>query len=226
MSTAEPLGFLLLGQPDLAEALMRALALKGELPSYSGNTFDPSVQVDDLTQYEYQYLRRMVRVMAGAGVSAVAAQVPFIGLVPTAGVNRALAVIERVIISNPHTAAVTATFGMTEPAIGISAPAAGTPHLPIDDRASRSDAFQYSPQFAISSGTNVGSVFPGGFGVAQVSLAPNASIVVEVGAVMTGRKNPATGAFSGFYVGHGTVNAPLLADFVWRERQILASEAL
>jgi hypothetical protein len=220
------LGELLIGQPEITERLMRALALKGDLPSYLGAELLPTVAVENLLQPEYAYLRRELRLGAGTSTAAVAAQFGWIGLVPKPG-TRALAVIEKVIIVNSAAAVNVISFGLTAPAIGISQPVAGTAHLPLDDRAPRTDSFTLNPQFAIASGTNVGGVFPGGLSQMRVDLPAGGILTIDnPGAVLTGKLVKDTGEFVGFYVGSNLANVTMSASFIWRERNILASEQL
>jgi hypothetical protein len=216
------LAHLLLGQPDLAEQYMRALALKGELPSYTGGEFDPSITVADLTDPEYLWLRRVARLSQGVTIAAVAAQFSQAGFTAIAGANRVLAVIESLIITNSTAGGLTFMVD-SQPVATLAAAAANTPKSALDDRAIPFNALQPTPNFGWVTATAAAEIT--GLGRIIVAIPSNTTIILPLNWVFTARTVLNTPAPSSLLVQCGTVNNAFHAAVVWRERALLASEA-
>lgn len=209
------LAHLLLGQPDLAELLMRGLALKGALPSFSGSEFQPVVTALDLTDPEYDYLRRLSRYQGGASVAAVAAQFTYVVLGrANFGARDMIAAVQQIVIANNNAAALGASIYVTDNnALGVG----GGQNLQMDDRLSTRSAF------TIGSGTLAANVSGGLFGVLNVTIPANSTLVLPVDYVLTNR-NGATDIPFQLWVQSNAVNVQMAVTFVWKERAALPSE--
>jgi hypothetical protein len=107
---AEPL--LPVGVPEYQERLMRALDIKGDIPQELRAQLQPVFVAEDFTQPEFFWLKRGRSFQCFSGVAAVAGQNPVVELQAVTGNPDVLAVIDRIIISNPGAAAITVRFGL------------------------------------------------------------------------------------------------------------------
>lgn len=201
---------------------MRALALKGELPSYTGGEFDPSITVLDLTDPEYAWLRRVTRLSQGIGLPAVAAQFSQAAFAPVATAARVLAVVEAIIITNPNGAGMGVQFD-SQPVATIGA-AAAVPKSSLDDRAIPFNQLQPTPAFGWVGATAAASIT--GLGSIVVALPAFSSLLIPLNWVFTNRVVLSTPAPSHLIVSSRVVNLELHVAAIWRERPLLASEAL
>jgi len=220
------LGHLLLGQPDLAEQYMRALSLKGELPSYTGSEIEPSVTLLDLTNPEYLWLRRTTRYQQTKQIGPVGAQFSQIIFAPVANAARVIAVLEKVIFSNSQAATVQNIMwdSITDAITGF-APAA-IPKSALDDRAVPFGQLQAGSSFGLIAQTAGAAKIPVTGGAAWLSLPASSSFVLDINAVYTARSVISTPAPLYFIAEAQAVNVALTATFIWRERGMLASESL
>lgn len=219
------LGHLLLGQPDLAEGYMRALALKGNLPSYTGADFEPSITVLDLRDAEYLWLRRTVRCSQGIVLPAVAAQFSQAVFAPVAIGQKNMAVVESLILTNSGGAGTTIIVD-SQP-LAAAPVAANVPKSALDDRAIPSigaGQLQPTPSYGWVDRTAAGAI--SGLGAMVMALPATSTLVLPLGWVFTGKQVISTPAPSYLIVQCGTVNVSIHAAAVWRERPLLASEAL
>lgn len=214
------LAHLLLGQPDLAEQYMRALALKGQLPAYTGAQFEPSITVLDLRDPEYLWLRRTTRLSQGIVLAAVAAQFSQAAFLPIAGAARAIAVVEQLILTN-STATATTVFVDSQPVSGLTA-APGVPKSALDDRALPFNQLQPTPSFGWLSATAAAAIV--GTGAMLIGLPAGSSVILQGGWVFTARVPNTIPAPSALLVSCGTVNQSIHAAAIWRERAMAASE--
>lgn len=218
------LAHLLLGQPDLAEALMRSLGLKGALPQYIESEFNASISALDLADPEYLWLRRTQRYQQTLQVGPVAAQFSQIVFAPVAGAPRTLAVLEKVIITNSQAAAAqNFIWDFYVDAVTGFAPAA-IPKSGFDDRGWPFNTGQPVPAFGLINATGAAAKVVIGGGSGWISLPASTSFVLDVAGVFTARSITNTPAPLFFAVAAQAVNLPLTATFIWRERAMLASE--
>jgi hypothetical protein len=216
------LAHLLLGQPDLSEALMRGLALKGSLPQYITGELEPSVTVADLTGPEYYWLRRTTRLCQGLSFAGTAAQFSGIAFAPVANAGRSLAVLERVIIANSAGVAQSYFFDFfTNSLVGA---AAGTPKPTLDDRAMPFNVGQPVPAFGLVNATSAAGII-GAAGNQVITVAVNQNFELVLNAVFTNRQVNTTPSPMLFMLQGAAVNQALTATFFWRERALLATEA-
>lgn len=83
-------------QPDHGQLCFRALGMAGPLPQYLNPEMQLTVQIEDLTAPEYQWLRRTRRVTAGFSVPAVAGQRGYVQVDASVTSPTGLVVLERV----------------------------------------------------------------------------------------------------------------------------------
>lgn len=213
------LGHLLLGQPDLAEQFMRALALKGQLPSYLGAEFEPSITVLDLGRIEYAYLRREQVFQGGALQGALAANFNYItlGLIAT---GRGVCVVDQIVLLNTSAAAQRFAIYLNQNAtIG----SAGTLVSARDDRVSKGTPAR-SGIFGVGATQDPADVAAGLFGVVNVLVPAGQTAIFPCGYVLTGNNDPSNGQPIRLTVQTTTVNLSSAAYFNWRERAGVASE--
>jgi hypothetical protein len=217
------LAHLLLGQPDIAEQYMRALALKGQLPSYTGGEFEPSITVLDLTQPEFLWLRRIVRVQQSVSLTATAAQFSQIALAPIAGAARVMAVVEKLIITNTTAGALHYFVDFLPNSLVAAAP--NVPKSAMDDRAIPFNApLQTQVSLGIVNATAAAAII--GSGGILVATAANTTVVLDLNAIFTARLVNTTPSPSLLMVQGTALNLPLQVSFIWRERTLLATESL
>jgi hypothetical protein len=211
--TAPELGYLLLGQPDLSELLMRALQLKGNLPQYLEGEISPSVTLFDLTATDYLWLRRQSRWRIGATQAAVAAQFAIFAFGTNVADRSVLALLEGITFDNTTAGPLTFQYGISlAGAGGVAFAGAG---VFCDDR-QQSTAAQYR------GGVGTNAAAPLGGNPPSIIVPANSSVYLPLGDVLTARDN---GVFTSVFIAQGAaVNTPLRVSLVWRERALLASE--
>jgi hypothetical protein len=211
------LAHLLLGQPDLSEQYMRALALKGSLPSYSGGEFLPSIQTLDLAEPQYDYLRRFSRFQGGARTTPVAAQFNyvFLGRNAVQGTRDMLAHVYKVIFSNFSASAVGFLMWMAaDTLLGVGSGQA----VMMDDRLTTTRS-----GFTIGNLQTATNVSSGIFGLIEVQLPANTSFVLDIDYVLTNTYSAAN--FPNVLATQtDVVNVDTRVVFLWRERAALPSE--
>lgn len=219
----EGLAHLLLGQPDVSERLMRALALKGALPQFLSREYDGSVTVEDLTAPEYDYLRRFQRFQAGGVVTAVAAQFGQAVLGRNGAGNRgALAVVDKVVIVNLDAAVRSFYVGMLQNGAGIG-PGAGN-ELMADDRVNQNaTAVGTRSLFTCGFGSNAADFHTAGH--IPISIQAGATVILDVRYILTGVADAGAVNPRLLFVGHSSVNVAFGFGFFWKERAMLATEA-
>lgn len=220
----------LVGQPDLAALLMRAYELKGDLPDVIDGSFQSIIAVDSMLQPEYQALRRMPLLQGGVFVGAVAAQFSYALLTTRGGIaataTRILAVVEKVLVSNPTAANQSYIMMINADNPGGAGPASN----PRDDRFSGAvSGSAFESAYGVAFGNN--ALSPAGPIVAgrtlRFTIPPGGNIQIEGPWVLTNRLDPGGSGFSlALAITPSLVNLPLEANFFWRERQILQSELL
>ena len=215
------LAHLLLGQPDLAEQYMRALGLKGGLPSYSGAEFEPSITVLDLTAEEFLNLRRIQRFYRGIRLAAVAGQLSQCAYRPYDNAPRSIITTERLWISNPTAAPYDVQIGFGNPGTTVPNPGA-TPIASLDDRSWPFGAACASQLYPV----NVTSATPIAAATADltVRVPANTGIQIPFVCVMTARVLTATPNVGMLFVECLTANAAMDVGLEWRERTAIAPE--
>lgn len=215
---------LLLGNPELSEQLSRGLSLKGALPQYLGSEFEPSVTIEDFTRGEFDYLRRRTRLHQGITVAALAANFSSVCFEPQNTVtSRVMAVVQKVVISNPNAAAICAMLALGPPSVA-TVQAANVGSNPSDDRLLPAAAGGIVPAyFPIANQSAVGAL--SGFGGLLFDLPANSSIVVDGPFVLTNKSPVNASTFAALMVAPIAVNQGIRASFIWTERSVLPSEA-
>jgi hypothetical protein len=209
---------LLLGQPDLAEQYMRALALKGQLPSYSGGEFIPTVQSLDLAEPQYDYLRRFSRFQGGARLTALAANFNyvFLGRNAVSGVRDMLAHVSQIILTNFQAAAATGflIYIGADTLLGVGSGQS----IMMDDRlVTTRSGFTIG---SLQSGTNVSS---GLFGLLEVMVPAASSLVLDLDYILSNTYSAA--AFPNVLISQTNAqNVDTRTTFIWRERVALTTE--
>lgn len=216
------LAHLLLGQPNLSESLMRALALKGALPEYLAREFQASVNLLDLTTREFQYLRRVNSWLAGINQVAVVGEFGIAVLGPRATQGReAIAVVDSVMIENTSGGSASFRYGLIRNNnVGSAAPTSNG--IPLDDRIGPLSGTPFpNPIFGVGGGSQVAD--PAITFAGHVSLPVSSSIELNVSAVLTGLMTT-TGLRTYFGVWATSPNIAFACNFRWRERELLPSE--
>lgn len=226
MPRAPGIGHLLVGQPDVAERMMRGLALKGTLPQYIDGDYDPMVVVEDLTAEEFGWCRRFIPWQAAIGQAAGGAGVfSLCVLGPKASQGRtALAVVDEIVISNLNAGAVQYRYGIIPTSASGSAGAISGV-APVDDRTLNNVPAGQNGLFAVGGGQN--AVDPITLSPANAGLCvllPNTSIILNQKWVLSGAVN--TGGNQQYLAIWTTVaNLSVNVGFRWRERALMATEA-
>jgi len=212
----------LLGQPGIAERLIRALGIKGQAPATLQPEFNSSVTVEDLTAAEFVWLRRGNRFIGSATVNAVAAQLAFVLFGPpfaSAGRRDILAQTEAIFVINSGAAAQTFSVGLSsEQGFPIVAGTAGV----SDDRCGITDSSRapFCNFFGGNSAAppNINGGFP-------IFLPAGSMQVLPVNFTLTGKLINTTGPSPhALQVVAVAVNTPLTVGIMWRERDMLTAE--
>lgn len=219
MRPGQGLAHLLIGQPEIAERIMRALSLKGALPQYLDEEFQATMLAEDFTKQEYSYLRRETLWGAGLFAPAVAAETALAVVGPRNNSFRTtLIVVESVLIQNQNGVATSFRYGLIDTAHSGSA-AATSDGSPRDDRsakATRSFA-------AVGVGSNAAAITT--FSNSQFVILPaSGSILIPGPWIISNGEGPAAGSQVNFAVWGTVVNQTVQCAFQWHERTMLASE--
>lgn len=200
-------GLLDQNQQDYSTQVGRALGIQGSVPGHVDPTVGVGIQVDDLREVEFQYLRRCIPAYYGSTVAAVAAQFGFSSI---RGGNGNLTIVEKCIINNTSAAALVFNCGiMAAFPNGVGA-VAGTA------RDSRFGVGVLNTLAQVRGGNDVAPVAPAlPF---QVAVPAGQSVCLEPGIVLS-----SSGAF--FSIIAGTVNLAFSVAWFWRERAQLLTEA-
>jgi hypothetical protein len=192
---------------------MRSLALKGALPQFLNGEYQAGINLLDLTDPEYQYLRRFQRFQGGAAVGAVAAQYSYVAIGRNGSSRDMIAVVEKIVIANIGAANQQFYIYLTgNPLFG---PGSGL-NLPTDDRSPSNSGFTIG---TFNSATDISSAL---FGVCRVCLNVYQTITLDTPYILT---NALTGGnLSLLYVQTQALNSPLAVTFYWRERAVVAGE--
>lgn len=225
MTRTPGVGHLLVGQPDVAERMMRALALKGTLPQYIDGDYDPVAIVEDLTAREFDYLRRFIPWSATFGAVAGGAGVwSLVGIGPKTTQGRsAIAVVDRVWILNQTAGALSYRLGLF-PTTATGSLLAATGVAPIDDRVLNNVPAGQNGLFAGGGGQNAvdpSTLIPGSTLV--FSVPAGATLEVVGPWILTGAVNTA-GAQHYLAITPTLANTQVTASFYWRERALMATE--
>ena len=214
-----PGGQFLLGYAEYAEAVMRTLGLKGDLPREIQPSFGLGVQLLDLEGPEFQYLKRSVLWESGGTQLGVAGEFGVFGLGGRAGATtrETLAIIEKVTISNIFAGVSTFTVGVDWVATATFAAGFNRTSYPRDDRA----ALVSTSAFA--TGTDSDAAVLAGVSHYPVSLAANEVFTLNGPWVISNKAN-AAGLASVFLVQCGIVNQGFRVGMMWRERQLHDTE--
>jgi hypothetical protein len=206
-------GYLVLGQPELAEQAMRSMELKGDLPQLIDPRFSLGITVADWTLPEYWWARRGRLHSISNSIALVAAQFSQAVLgVPAA--NPTIAVIEKLMISNPGAAALGFVFGLAD-----VAPAIGFAGLANGQRDTR--GYDSSSGLLQQSGNNVATLNTSN-AAHSVFIQAGDTMVLDIPFVLTNKLN-AAGRVPYFFL-QSTLAQPLMYSVSWRERALLDSE--
>lgn len=213
------LGERLIGQPDLAERERRALAVKGEMPSRIEAQQSGSLTIEDLTRFEFWWLRRGLSFLRGGTQGAVAAQSSIFSLSKTAA-SLTLAIVDQIIFGNPTAAALEFKFGLsvTNP-IGTNTMLDGAP---LDCRQQSTNLLLPSALQIFAGNTAAGPL--GNFGVPSVIVPPNSSLVLPTAYVISDSLARQTGGQMTLFVQAVTLNVAASCFFRWYERAQLSTE--
>lgn len=214
-----PGGQFLLGYAEYAEAVMRTLGLKGDLPREIQTSFGLGVQLLDLEGPEFQYLKRSVLWESGGTVSAVAAENGIFALGGRAGATsrEVLCVVEKVLITNLAAAVQTFTLGVDWISLATFPAGLNRTSWPRDDRA----ALVSSSAFATGTDTTPGALL----GSSHFIITLNANERAEIfGPWVLSNKPNSAGLPSVFAVEGSVVNQSFRCGVFWRERQLHDTE--
>ena len=214
-----PGGQFLLGYAEYAEAVMRALGLKGDLPRDIQTSFGLSLQLLDLEGPEFQYLKRSVLWESGGTQAAVAGEFGVLALGGRAGATtrETLAVVEKCTISNFGAAAAAFTVGVDWASTATFAGGLNRTSYPRDDRA----ALVATSAFATGTDSDAAQLI----GPSHYPMQLAAGQVVEIqGPWIISNKPNAAGLPSLFLVQCAVVNTAFRAGIFWRERQMHDTE--
>lgn len=214
-----PGGQFLLGYAEYAEAVMRSLGLKGDLPREIQTSFGLGVQLLNLEAPEFLYLKRSVLWESGGTVSAVAAENGIFALGGRAGSSsrEVLAIVDKIIITNIAAAAQTFAVGVDWFSLATFPAGLNRTSYPRDDRA----ALVSSSAFATGTDTTAGALM--GSSHTIVTLQTNERIQIDGPWVLSNKPN-AAGLASVFACEGSVVNQGFRAAVFWTERQLHDTE--
>lgn len=209
---------LLLNAPQIAEAIMRAFGLKGDLPRPVRGEYQLIAKVADLTLPEYAWLQRASLWNRGSSQSAVAGEFPIFSFATrvAAQSRSVMAIVDQVLITNNAAAAQTFLVGVSINGSGIADP--GSANLPRDDRIFTTGA---QSSFAVGNGTNPVNPLVG-LGAMQFDIPAGGTFMVPGPWILTNNSN-AVFRTNLLVVGN-TVNTSARCTFWWRERLCIDSE--
>lgn len=199
---------------------MRALALKGQLPQYLDPEFQASINLADLTDAEFRYLRRETLWEAGLTQAAVVGEFGVLVVGPKNNSTRTtLGVIEEVIVQNIAGSATSLRVGLISTANTGSAANAGA-GVPRDDRYAGA-----SNQSVFGVGVGSNAVSPTTYtNTSFIRLGVDAIATVKGPWVLTNGVGPTAASQVLMGVWGTEVNKALQAHFIWRERALLTTE--
>lgn len=215
MSNGE--GTFLLGYAEYAEAVMRTLGLKGDLPADIEQRFGLGFQINDLADPEFQYLRRGVLWESGGTQNAVVGELGVLVLAGRQGATTrsTLAIIEKCLISNVGAAA-TFSVGVDWGSLATIATINRTSY-PRDDRA----ALVATSAFATGTDSDPAQLLGSSHYV--VTLAANQTIEIAGPWIISNKPN-AAGLPSFWAVNCALANNAFRAGVMWRERELHDTE--
>lgn len=211
-------GTFLLGYAEYAESVMRALGLKGDLPRDVERNFGLGIQLADLEQPEFQYLKRAVLWESGGTQNAVAAEFGVLALGGRAGaVTRdTVAIVEKCIITNLGAAAAF-SVGVDWAATTTFAGGLNRTSYPRDDRA----ALVATSAFATGTDSDPAQLIGSSHYVFNLNANERQEVI---GPWVISNKPNAAGLPSLFIVQCALVNNAFRAGVMWRERQLHDTE--
>lgn len=212
------LAYLLLGQSELSEQIMRALELKGDLPQRLFAGFDPSITALDLTEMPYRYLRRQLSFAQVHNIGPVAAQFPRVQFAIFQNTGRVLVQLRKAYISNPGAAALSVQFAVQSVGGFATNQRFG---WGTDDRVTPTQS-----GVVMTSETNVATTLSTATaGIRQVFVPPGSTVVVEPNIILTNKVSP-SGVINSVLFEGGTVNTQMIIACEWDERSVQTSETL
>jgi hypothetical protein len=223
MPFTDPVGRLLIGNPSWGELMMRAAEIKGDLPEYVEQYVQGEVQLDNLLNPEYSYLRRMSRYHGGRTIAAAAGAFTGVAFAPQSGITvRSLCVVERLVISNPNAGAMVAQVAVGVPSVAI-VQAGGVGPNPSDDRLMPAAAGAAVSAFYPVTNSNAVAMLSG-FDPIRFDIPGNSSVQVDIPFVLTNKSPVNASTFAALLVEPSAVNLGIRVSFSWRERQLLSTE--
>ncbi|MGH2824464.1 MAG: hypothetical protein ACRDLY_15905 [Thermoleophilaceae bacterium] len=194
----------------MAERAMRAFDVKGDLPGTMLATFDPVIQVEDLTEHEYFWLRRGRSWSVTVSQGAVAAQNAVVELQAATTAPDTVAIIDALLVTNIDAALRTYRFGLgTKQLVAV----AQTPVATDDRHLGQTSAYKAFAGNLVYAANNQAALITPGTSTVLVRFTPQPY-------VLTG--GPA--GSSCFAVFMDDLNIALRTTIFFRERQILAAE--
>lgn len=208
-------GVILLGQPTLAERMMRAWELKGDLPRMLLDQFQPVTLVEDLTREEYYWLQRGRRYARTDEVAAVAAQQALwqMNLNTSIPPGAMIACTEYIVLMN-NDAATGLGFTIGLQPLPTTVPFVATEFGPMDDR--QQPLVTGPSSFILGVTTTAAPPLLAGEGI-KVRVPAGQTIVLPFRFVLTGRM--------ALNIVAANVNQAAGAGVVWRERAALSTES-
>lgn len=207
---------MLIGAPAFAEQIMRALAIKGDLPSYLNSEFAARFIAEDFTKGEYQWVRRSVLFELGTSQAAVAAQFGIVNFTTRlASQGRAvMAIVDQVAIGNTTAGTQQISYGVNFLGSSIADPTVDA--FVRDDR-----ALQARSAYSLSSGTAAPSPLAGTSH--KLATIPAGGTYVDPGPwILTNNDN--TIFRSGLIFVTTVVNQAINVSIQWREREVIQEE--
>lgn len=191
--------------PGLANAIIRALAIQGDYPAEIEPKYSMGIQVEDLTNPEYWFLRGGKRYASCRVAAAVAGQQSFIQL--NGGITGdSVMIVERIAITNDAVANVPYTLGL---GTAVAAGAQNNLMCQADDR------HRQIGYATFISGASAAPVLPAPNPL-YVRVPNSGFLVIEGPWIITGNLS--------LNVICNTVNTVCAVNFWWRERKLLKSE--
>jgi hypothetical protein len=198
----------LIEQPTVSERMMRALAIDGSLPKRINGEYQPTLVAEDLTDFQFDHLKRQYRFNCGRFLAASVANNGIVefggaGVAPTL----ALARVYRIVLNNDNVAFMSYRVGLTASEIG-----GGTVQGTATD--SRGNLVQSS--FLMRAQNAVAAQLP----VTLVNVPPGSSVVLDVDFILAN----VTQSGTCLHIASSQLNVITSVGVFWRERPILPTE--
>jgi len=206
----------LIGAPRYSEGLMRALALKGDLPRELLAELSASITLDDMSAAEFQWTKRSAMYELGTSQAASPGNfgiVAFTTRVAAQG-RSVMAIVDQVIIGNANAATAQVAYGVSFGGTSIADPTAVANRR--DDR-----ALAITSSYSLNAGTAAASPLAG-TSHKLATMQAGGEHIDDAPFILTNNDNGTNRSALVFVT--SVVNQVISVSVSWREREIYQEE--